>query len=408
MPTWMILQHVPAMIFVACIGAAIGSFLNVVVWRLPAGMGLITPPSRCPVCGRRLSFFRENLPVLGWFLVRGRCKSCGTRVSPRYMLVEVAFAALFLGLYVVLYLSPEIALLPPWVNEIGGRWWAAGVHGFPVTWPSFMLLMVMIACLYAMTVIDARTFTIPIEVPRFLTGAAFVLVAVQMLVLPEPRTRMDWPFHGAGWPVLGASLGGFAGVLVLWGLLAGGMIRYSFEDYEDFVAEGEVLGDYPHARREMGRELLFLVPILVGGGLGWLATRGLDGVPPAFLQAVGGAACGYLVGGGIVWGVRILGSLAFGREAMGMGDVHLLAAVGAVLGWPETILAFFVAPFLGIAAHVAAAGLSGLTRSRWQHLPYGPHLAIASVLVLLARPGFDRLLTMLWGFGLPERGFIHP
>ena len=253
MPTWMILQHVPAMIFVACIGAAIGSFLNVVVWRLPAGMGLITPPSRCPVCGRRLSFFRENLQVLGWFMVRGRCKSCGTRVSPRYMLVEVAFAALFLGLYVVLYLSPEIALLPPWVNEIGGRWWAAGVHGFPVTWPSFMLLMVMIACLYAMTVIDARTFTIPIEVPRFLTGAAFVLVAVQMLVLPEPRTRMDWPFHGAGWPVLGASLGGFAGVLVLWGLLAGGMIRYSFEDYEDFVAEGEVLGDYPHARREMGR-----------------------------------------------------------------------------------------------------------------------------------------------------------
>ena len=131
-------------------------------------------------------------------------------------------------------------------------------------------------------------------------------------------------------------------------------------------------------------------------------------MPPAFLQAVGGAACGYLVGGGIVWGVRILGSLAFGREAMGMGDVHLLAAVGAVLGWLETILAFFVAPFLGIAAHVAAAGLSGLTRSRWQHLPYGPHLAIASVLVLLARPGFDRLLTMLWGFGLPERGFIHP
>ena len=119
MPTWMILQHVPAMIFVACIGAAIGSFLNVVVWRLPAGMGLITPPSRCPVCGRRLSFFRENLPVLGWFLVRGRCKSCGTRVSPRYMLVEVAFAALFLGLYVVLYLSPEIALLPPDVTGCG-------------------------------------------------------------------------------------------------------------------------------------------------------------------------------------------------------------------------------------------------------------------------------------------------
>jgi len=107
-----------------------------------------------------------------------------------------------------------------------------------------------------------------------------------------------------------------------------------------------------------------------------------------------------------VWAVRILGTLAFGREAMGMGDVHLLAAVGAVIGWPETTLAFFVAPFLGIAAAVVGAGLAGAFRLERRHLPYGPHLATATVIVVLARPGFDRVLTDLWGFGLPARGLV--
>jgi leader peptidase (prepilin peptidase)/N-methyltransferase len=408
MPIWMILQHAPAMVFVACVGAAVGSFLNVVVYRLPSGMGLMSPPSRCPICGRRLSFFRENLPILGWLLIRGRCRTCGTRVSPRYMFVEIAFSALFLVLYAVLYLAPEFRGTVDWVREIGGPWWSSGNHGFFRTWPAFFTIAVMLSGLYAMTHIDARTFTIPIEIPRFVTGTAFVLLPLQALLLTDPRTTMDWPFHGASWPLAGAALGGMAGVLLAWGLLVAGVLRYSFEDYDDYVAEGEVLGDYPHARREMGRELLFLLPVLIGAGLGWLVTRQLESAPPAFVQALGGIATGYLAGGGIVWAIRILGTLGFGREAMGMGDVHLLAAVGAVLGWPETVLAFFIAPFFGILAHVAGAGLAGRLKERWQHLPYGPHLALASLIVLFGRPGFDRLLESLWGFGLPARGLFAP
>ena len=405
--TLLIMQHAPAMVFVACVGAAVGSFLNVVVHRLPAGMGLVAPASRCPVCGRQLSFFRENLPVLGWLLIRGRCRTCDTRVSPRYMLVELAFGLAFVGLYAILYLAPEVpGPAGEWLRAVGGPWWWSGAHGFFHTWPAFFALAVLLAGLYAMTHVDARTFTIPIEIPRFVTVAAFVLLALQALLLSDPRTRMDWPFHGTGWPATGAALGGMLGVLATWTLLVGGRLRYSFEDYEDYVEEGEVLGDYPHARREMGRELLALLPILGGAALGWLALRGAAGVPPPVLQAIGGAAMGYLVGGGIVWAVRILGTLAFGREAMGMGDVHLLAAVGAVIGWPETTLAFFVAPFLGIAAAVVGAGLAGAFRLERRHLPYGPHLATATVIVVLARPGFDRVLTDLWGFGLPARGLV--
>ena len=82
-PLW-VYQHVPSLLFVIGVGACVGSFLNVVVYRLPAGMSVISPPSRCPSCGVRLKFFTENLPIIGWFLVRGKCRTCGTKVSPQY------------------------------------------------------------------------------------------------------------------------------------------------------------------------------------------------------------------------------------------------------------------------------------------------------------------------------------
>ena len=72
-PLWVML-HVPTAVFIFCFGACVGSFLNVVIYRLPAGMSVITPPSRCPTCGGRLRFFRENLPILGYFMVRGKCR----------------------------------------------------------------------------------------------------------------------------------------------------------------------------------------------------------------------------------------------------------------------------------------------------------------------------------------------
>src|SRR5688572_19429461 len=118
-PLW-VYMHVPAMVFVFCFGACVGSFLNVVIYRLPAGMSVTTPPSRCPTCGARLKFFSENLPIIGWFLVRGRCKYCGVRVSPQYMFIELLMALMFLGLYMVLFAVPQGTA---WWSQIGGHWW---------------------------------------------------------------------------------------------------------------------------------------------------------------------------------------------------------------------------------------------------------------------------------------------
>lgn len=76
-------------------GACIGSFLNVVVYRVPAGLSLISPPSRCPQCLHKLGK-TENVPVLGWLWLRGRCRWCKTAISNRYPLVEAITGIIFL------------------------------------------------------------------------------------------------------------------------------------------------------------------------------------------------------------------------------------------------------------------------------------------------------------------------
>ena len=110
------------------------------------------------------------------------------------------------------------------------------------------------------------------------------------------------------------------------------------------------------------------------------------GIPSLAVQGIAGSMLGYLVGGGLVWAIRMLGTLGFGKEAMGMGDVHLLAAVGAVVGWWDPVLIFFIAPFCGLLW----AGISALLEKigkQYKEIPYGPHLAVATLLVIFARPG---------------------
>ena len=82
---------------VAVLGLAVGSFLNVVIHRVPLGESVVHPPSRCPACGAGIAA-RHNVPVLGWLVLRGRCAHCGTRISVRYPLVELGTAALFVVL----------------------------------------------------------------------------------------------------------------------------------------------------------------------------------------------------------------------------------------------------------------------------------------------------------------------
>jgi leader peptidase (prepilin peptidase)/N-methyltransferase len=403
LPSYWYLQHMPVALFVFCFGAIVGSFVNVVVYRLPLGMSVINPPSRCSVCGVKLRFFRENLPILGWFLVRGKCRVCGARVSIEYMLVELFMACSWTALYLLLFaINPREEF---W-GEVGGLFWQ-----YAGPWralPAFSAWLVLIAALVAVTLIDARTFTIPLSIPNVVVLTGFAAYFLQALMPTTPMSVNEWPIPTGGWMAFTVSLGGLLGIGFSLIMLGHGMIKRSFADYHEYVKEGETLGDYPHARREVWVEIKFLAPCMLGLMAGYFVGGLMPEEPPGrVIQALTGPMMGYLAGGGIVWAVRILGTLAFGREAMGIGDVHLLGAIGAVLGWFDALLVFFIAPFVAIGWLLLSAGLGKLLKGGRRELPFGPHLAVATLLLMLGRPIVNRAWDfMLHTVPMPETGLI--
>jgi leader peptidase (prepilin peptidase) / N-methyltransferase len=158
------------------LGAAIGSFLNVVIYRLPAGVSLLWPPSRCPKCGHGLGI-TENIPILGWLLLRGRCRHCHTKISARYPLVETFTALTFLATYL----------------HFGATWQTVGYCLF-LSW------------LISLAMIDIDTMTLP----NPLTTSGLVLGVVFQTFLGYQITQTA---AGAGQYFIGA-IGGM--VLGIW------------------------------------------------------------------------------------------------------------------------------------------------------------------------------------------------
>ncbi|AIE73365.1 MULTISPECIES: A24 family peptidase [unclassified Synechocystis] len=136
------------LLFVIAFGCAVGSFLNVVAYRLPAGLSLVHPPSRCPHCGHSLGP-KENVPVLGWLWLRGKCRWCQTRISPRYPLVEATTGLLFALIF----------------SHFGWQWETLGY------WT-------LISFLIALTLIDWDTMTLPnrLTKPGLVVGLLFHLL----------------------------------------------------------------------------------------------------------------------------------------------------------------------------------------------------------------------------------------
>jgi leader peptidase (prepilin peptidase)/N-methyltransferase len=93
-------------------GAILGSFANVIIYRVPRGESVVRPPSACPACGTRIRFW-DNVPILSYLVLRGRCRDCGARISPRYLVVELLSAAIPLILYLRFGLGRELAVYWP-------------------------------------------------------------------------------------------------------------------------------------------------------------------------------------------------------------------------------------------------------------------------------------------------------
>ena len=165
-----------ALVFV--FGTAIGSFLNVVIYRFPAGLSLLWPPSRCPHCFHRLGA-QENVPVLGWLWLQGRCRRCRSPISLRYPLVEAATGLLFILVFVTYGWSP-------------------------MTWGYW----VFFSWLIALGGIDIDTMTLP----NPLTQSGLIAGVLFQLALAGSQGRAPAHIYGA---LMGSIVGAVAGIWVL-------------------------------------------------------------------------------------------------------------------------------------------------------------------------------------------------
>src|SRR6266550_4282072 len=150
------MTHVLIIAFLFILGACVGSFLNVVVWRLPRGESLVSPPSHCPKCNHKLAWF-DNVPILGWIMLRGRCRYCAAPISPRYPIVEFATAALFAATYLLMFkfqlgpCAPRRMML----MTSTGAFVPKPLNPFD-HWPILALYLFTIAGLLAASLIDAE------------------------------------------------------------------------------------------------------------------------------------------------------------------------------------------------------------------------------------------------------------
>ena len=379
------------------LGACVGSFLNVVVYRLPRGQSIVFPPSHCPACGRSIRWY-DNIPIISYLLLWGRCRFCKGTISPQYVIVEVSTALLVAGLYVCYY----VLRIRDGAGQFGQSWGMFASHA--------ALLCGLLAC----SIIDAKHWIVPLEVCWFVSLVGLVCSGAD----PHPFIPTISPVTGA------MSLAAVVGIAIAMVGKHFGLIRESFIDATDKpAAEPDRAADEAktkpkptavaftsahgvNPRKEILLELLFLLPAIVLAAAAPLVlvklqtareiwTGLLDPqISGRFAVHFGGllaALLGYLIGGLWIWGIRILGTLVFGKEAMGMGDVHILAGVGAVTGWVVPSMAFFIAPMFGLLWAVYL-----WLRRGQRELPYGPWLAAATLVVMLfydAFAGFIRPLA---------------
>jgi leader peptidase (prepilin peptidase)/N-methyltransferase len=374
-------------VFLFSLGASVGSFINVVVYRIPRDESIVRPGSHCTTCQKPIAWY-DNVPILAWFYLGGKCRHCGASFSIRYPLIELFTALLFVTVYWV-YFSVKIrAGLPAFT---AGGWVIYSGH--------MVLLSVMLAC----SIIDAEHRFIPSVKSAVITALILSMIWPYLISLETSKYWHIIPYSSVKTAALAfGCVPGLGGSLLFRKL---GWITQSMRELQaaEEIAEQKKrkipnLGSI--IRREMVRELAFLAPILLTAIFSFLVLTGPNELAQGWqklilgqkwIAGLLGSVYGYMIGAGVVWATRILGSLTFGKEAMGLGDVYLMAAVGAMLGWASPVLAFFAAPFLALSW-----ALPHLILHRTREIRYGPFLSVATLAVMIMHDTiiayFERIL----------------
>lgn len=202
--------------WIFCFGGAVGSFLNVVAYRMPMGMSLIHPPSRCSGCNTKIEF-RDNLPMIGWLALRGRCRHCRIPISMRYPLVETVTALLFLIVAHVELLSGGASLPIRNPNTYTGVVWILWYSKWDLI-GIYLYHMLLISGLLALSLMIQDNARVPGKFQISMALLGIVLPTVFPNLHPLPWSLSLWnTYGGSAWdipiwwaffsPILGGAIG---------------------------------------------------------------------------------------------------------------------------------------------------------------------------------------------------------
>ena len=360
------------------LGSCAGSFLGVVVHRMPRGLSIVTPPSRCGACGTRLTA-HDNIPILGWLLLRGRCRHCGTPIPLSCLLMELAVALISTVVVWAAITKPNLWCLPL----------AAAGHPFLAMGAGTAVLLLLTWLLIAAVLIDWDHLIIPDELTKGLQTIAIPLAALT-------GSNLIWPWNPQWWFRTWDMMDGWIGTpqTAAWrlALVAGlglGLIALSLPLARRIYGNlREAWEDRDHRAMRLGAwwflgstalwtAATIALTLWLGSGplaADWHAGRILC---IALTQAILGAIAGWW----LPWLVGLVGTVAFKRNAMGYGDVKLFCALGAFLGPVGTLAAFMLATIVGTLIGIPARLLGG-----GREMPFGPSLAIGAVLAIACGP----------------------
>ena len=272
------------------LGACIASFLNVVIWRVPRGESIVSPPSHCPKCGTPIKGY-QNIPILAWLFLRGKCAACKAPISPRYILIETLGGCLFL---------------------------AAFIHVF---------------------------------------AAAGAFVEPKFHLMGDPFLEwLNW-FHLSVWWIW-ISL-----------MIVGSMIDFDHKLLPDFMTVGGMI---------LG--VLWNGVVTIHQFANSSTRQFPDSVIQLFSYSVIQSLLGLAFGFGLFALIRLLGTKAFKREAMGMGDVFLMGAVGALFGPMAVLFVLIFSSLFGSVIGVSLIVLSKTKFGKFVEIPYGPYICLATLL----------------------------
>lgn len=357
------------------IGLVLGGQVNRGIYRLawsPRDMGPWSPahPEAPP------RHWSDRIPVWGWFGLEREAAWHGDWYWLRPMLIELLCGVGLAALYV-------------WEVD-GGLMPHADLDQQTIHW-QFVIHTVLFALLAVATFIDFDEKTIPDEVT--VTGTLFALLTSALLpqaALPNLdgsplRLAQPWPawLDGPSGLVLGLA------ILAAW--------AYALCPRLVWLRHGVVKAVQYHVailwRRKTTWKLAGMaVVVAMGVALGW--QRGGD-----YWQALLSSLVGLAFGGAVIWGIRIVASLALGVEAMGFGDVTLLGMIGAFLGWQPALIVFLLSPFAGALIAVANWAIF-----RHREIAFGPFLCAAAVVVVVGWPN----IWARWGFAFELFGWGIP